>query len=67
MTTAKAVSCAFSLSCFSVPNFTEYVEAAEVIQAVAPEAGIALDIQVNETATLVRQWTAGDFELLVIT
>lgn len=51
---------------FSVPNTTEYVQAAEVIQAMAAEAGIALDIQVIEVATLLRQWTAGDFEALII-
>jgi peptide/nickel transport system substrate-binding protein len=51
---------------FSVPNTTEYVQAAEVIQAMAAEAGIALEIQVIEVATLLRQWTAGDFEMLII-
>ncbi len=51
---------------FSVPNTTEYIQAAEVIQAMAAEAGITLEIQVIETATLLRQWTAGDFEMLVI-
>ena len=51
---------------FSVPNTTEYVQAAEVIQAMAAEASITLEIQVIETATLLRQWTAGDFEALII-
>ncbi|WP_304807908.1 ABC transporter substrate-binding protein [Falsiroseomonas sp.] len=51
---------------FSVPNTTEYVQAAEVIQAMAAEAGIALEIQVIEVATLLRAWTAGDFEVLII-
>ncbi|NKE48090.1 ABC transporter substrate-binding protein [Roseomonas frigidaquae] len=51
---------------FSVPNTTEYVQAAEVIQAMAAEAGIALEIQVIEVATLLRAWTAGDFEALII-
>lgn len=50
----------------SVPNTTEYVQAAEVIQSMAAEAGIALELQVTETATLLRQWTAGDFEALII-
>lgn len=50
----------------SVPNTTEYVQAAEVIQAMAAEAGIALELQVIEVATLLRQWTAGDFEALII-
>ncbi|MBU8540610.1 ABC transporter substrate-binding protein [Falsiroseomonas tokyonensis] len=51
---------------FSVPNTTEYIQAAEVIQAMAAEAGIALEIQVIEVATLLRAWTAGDFEALII-
>lgn len=51
---------------FSVPNTTEYVQAAEVIQAMAAEAGIELELQVIEVATLLRQWTAGDFEALII-
>ncbi|WP_424814265.1 ABC transporter substrate-binding protein [Roseococcus sp. YIM B11640] len=50
----------------SVPNTTEYVQASEVIQAMAAEAGIQLELQVTETATLLRQWTAGDFEALII-
>ncbi len=51
---------------FSVPNTTEYVQAAEVIQAMAAEAGIDLELQVIEVATLLRQWTDGDFEALII-
>lgn len=51
---------------FSVPNTTEYVQAAEVIQAMAAEAGIELQLQVIEVATLLRQWTAHDFEALII-
>ncbi len=50
----------------SVPNTTEYVQAAEVIQAMAAEAGIELKLQVIEVATLLRQWTAGEFESLII-
>ncbi len=50
----------------SVPGISEYTQAAEVIQAMAAEAGITIEIQVVETATLLRQWTAGDFEALVI-
>lgn len=50
----------------SVPNTTEYTQAAEVIQAMAVEAGIDIDLQVIEVATLLRQWTAGDFEALII-
>jgi len=51
---------------FSVPNTTEYVQAAEVIQAMAAEAGIDLRIQVIEVATLLRQWAAHEFEALII-
>ncbi|WP_426959747.1 ABC transporter substrate-binding protein [Muricoccus radiodurans] len=50
----------------SVPNTSEYTQAAEVVQAMAAEAGIDLELQVIEVATLLRQWTAGDFESLVI-
>jgi peptide/nickel transport system substrate-binding protein len=50
----------------SVPNTTEYTQAAEVIQAMAAEAGFDIELQVIEVATLLRQWTAGDFESLVI-
>jgi len=50
----------------SVPNTTDYLQASEVIQAMAREAGIDIELQVIETATLLRQWTAGDFEALII-
>ena len=50
----------------SVPGISEYTQAAEVIQAMAAEAGITIEIVVVETATLLRQWTLGDFEALVI-
>jgi peptide/nickel transport system substrate-binding protein len=50
----------------SVPNTTDYLQASEVIQAMAREAGIDIELQVIETATLLRQWTAGDFESLII-
>lgn len=50
----------------SVPNTTDYIQASEVIQAMASEAGIDIEIQQTETATLLRQWTAGDFEALII-
>lgn len=50
----------------SVPNTSEYTQAAEVIQAMAAEAGIEVELQLVETATLLRQWTAGDFEALLI-
>lgn len=50
----------------SVPNTTDYLQSSEVIQAMAAEAGFDIEIQVIETATLLRQWTAGDFEALII-
>ncbi|RVT95720.1 ABC transporter substrate-binding protein [Rhodovarius crocodyli] len=50
----------------SVPNNSEYTQAAEIIQAMAREAGFEVEIQTIETATLLRQWTAGDFEALLI-
>jgi len=50
----------------SVPNTSEYTQAAEIIQAMAAEAGIDVELQTIETATLLRQWTAGDFESLLV-
>jgi peptide/nickel transport system substrate-binding protein len=50
----------------SVPNTTDYTQSSEVIQAMAAEAGIDIDIQQVETATLLNQWSAGDFEALMI-
>lgn len=50
----------------SVPNNSEYTQAAEIIQSMAAEAGFEIEIQTIETATLLRQWTAGDFEALLI-
>ena len=50
----------------SVPNTTDYLQASEVIQAMAREAGIDIELQLIETATLLRQWTSGDFESLII-
>src|SRR5262249_25411113 len=42
----------------SVPNTTDYTQASEVIQAMAAEAGMDIEIQQTETATLLRQWTS---------
>jgi len=50
----------------SVPNTTEFRQAAEVIQAMAREAGIDIELTVVEVATLLKQWTDGDFESLII-
>ncbi|MGE3652169.1 MAG: ABC transporter substrate-binding protein [Reyranellaceae bacterium] len=50
----------------SVPNTTEFKQAAEIIQGMVGEAGIDMEIQVFETATLLADWTAGRFESLLI-
>lgn len=50
----------------AVPNTTDYMQASEVIQAMTAEAGFDVELQVIETATLLRQWTVGDFEALII-
>ena len=50
----------------SVPNTTDYTQSSEVNQAMAAEAGIDIEIQQVETATLLNQWSAGDFEALMI-
>ncbi len=50
----------------SVPNTSDYLQASEVIQAMAAEAGIDIELQQVETATLLQQWTSGDFEALII-
>lgn len=50
----------------SVPNTTDYTQSSEVIQAMAAEAGIDIEIQQVETATLLNQWSVGDFEALMI-
>ena len=50
----------------SLPNSTDYLQAGEVIQSMAAEAGIDVTLQTTETATLLAQWTSGDFESLLI-
>lgn len=50
----------------SVPNSTDYRQAGEVIQAMAAEAGIDVQLNTIETATLLQQWTSGEFETLLI-
>jgi peptide/nickel transport system substrate-binding protein len=50
----------------SVPNTSDYRQAAEVVQAMAAEAGIDIQLQTVEVASLLRQWTDGDFESLII-
>ncbi len=50
----------------SVPNTSEYRQAAEVIQSMASEAGIDMELVPTEVATLLKQWTDGDFETLIV-
>ena len=50
----------------TVPNTTTYRQVAEVLQAMAAEAGIEMELVVTEVATALKQWTDGDFESLVI-
>ncbi len=50
----------------SVPNTTEFKQAAEIIQGMVGEAGFDMEIQLFETATLLADWTAGRFESLLI-
>ena len=50
----------------SIPNISEYRQAGEVIQAMAADAGIDITLVTVETATLLAQWTGGDFQSLLI-
>ena len=50
----------------SIPNSSDYRQAGEVIQSMAAEAGIDIKLVTFETATLLAQWTSGDFESLLI-
>lgn len=50
----------------TVPNTTEFRQAAEVIQAMAAEADIEMSLVVTDVATSLKQWTDGDFESLII-
>ncbi len=50
----------------SVPNTTEFKQAAEILQGMVGEAGFDMELRLFETATLLRDWTAGDFESLLI-
>jgi peptide/nickel transport system substrate-binding protein len=50
----------------ALPNTSDYLQSSEVIQAMAAEAGFDIELAVTETATLLRQWSAGDFETLII-
>jgi peptide/nickel transport system substrate-binding protein len=50
----------------TVPNTSTYRQVSEVLQAMAAEAGIQMELVVTEVATALKQWTDGDFESLVI-
>lgn len=50
----------------SVPNTTEFKQAAEILQGMVGEAGFDMELQLFETATLLRDWVAGGFESLLI-
>ena len=50
----------------SVPNTSDYLQSSEIIQSMAAEAGIDIKLRVIEVATLLKQWTDGDFESLII-
>jgi len=50
----------------TVPNTTEFRQAAEVVQAMAAEADIDVALVVTDVATSLKQWTDGDFESIII-
>ena len=50
----------------TIPNSADYQQAAEIIQSMAQEAGIDIQIVKTETATLLANWTSGDFESVLI-
>ena len=50
----------------TVPNSTEFKQAAEILQGMLAEANIDLELQLVETNTALAEWTAGKFESLII-
>jgi len=50
----------------TVPNTSTYRQVSEVLQAMAAEAGIQMELVVTEAVASLKQWTDGDFESLVI-
>jgi peptide/nickel transport system substrate-binding protein len=50
----------------TVPNTTTYLQSAQVLQSMVAEAGIDFDLVVTEVTTALAQWSAGDFEALLI-
>jgi peptide/nickel transport system substrate-binding protein len=49
-----------------VPNTTAYQRSAEIIQAMAREANIDVELTTAEVTTTLQQWDDGDFESLII-
>ncbi|MCC7426995.1 MAG: ABC transporter substrate-binding protein [Alphaproteobacteria bacterium] len=49
-----------------VPNTTEFMQVAEIIQAMVKEAGFDLRIDATELATAARRMTGGDFQAFLI-
>jgi peptide/nickel transport system substrate-binding protein len=49
-----------------VPNTTDFVQAAQVLQSMVAEAGFDLELNVVEVTTSLSQWIKGDFEALLI-
>jgi peptide/nickel transport system substrate-binding protein len=50
----------------TVPNTTAYLQSAQILQSMVAEAGFDLDLAVTEVTTALTQWSAGDFEALLI-
>ena len=49
-----------------VPNSTAFTGPAQILQAMVAEAGIDMELKVMETTTLLKEWTNGNFETLLI-
>ena len=49
-----------------VPNSSGFTGPAQILQAMVAEAGIDLELKVMETTTLLKEWTNGNFETLLI-
>jgi peptide/nickel transport system substrate-binding protein len=50
----------------TVPNTNDYVQPAQVIQAMVAEAGFDLEINVAEVATALKESVAGEFQAFLI-
>ena len=49
-----------------VPNSTAFTGPAQILQAMVAEASIDMELKVMETTTLLKEWTNGNFETLLI-